>query len=298
MKRRSALRLSLPQDAPSGLVPVTIAASPRTEWVTITPHLARQWIADNNSNNRAVREVYVKRLATDMVAGKWKGLNGEAIRFDVSGRLVDGQHRLLACIEADRAFDSLLVTGLDSEVYSTIGIGAKKNFSDFLGPVHGEKNVALLAAAIRLVCIWQKGSLGGAIKDGSTFPTIAELEMSLAANPGVRQSANFVASCGGLKKILTPSYAALIHYAATTQHAQSRGELFLSRLSDGLALESSDPVYQLRKFLLSQKSSTPGHRRAGQAYVLALAIKAWNSFKDSKPMVSLRLASNETFPVL
>lgn len=134
-------------------------SGPKASWVTVTPELAMKWLDETNTKNRKVRQAHVDNMASDMLAGKWRGKNGEAIRFDTDGRLVDGQHRLYACIQAELPFDTLLVIGVDPEDYNSIGIGARKSFGDFLGPVHGEKNVALYAATVRLVFAWRSGNL-------------------------------------------------------------------------------------------------------------------------------------------
>jgi hypothetical protein len=76
------------------------------EWMTVTPDQALKWLEDTNTNNRSVRDIHVQRLASDMKNGKWRGFNGEAIRFDSLGRLVDGQHRLWACTVAGVPFDT------------------------------------------------------------------------------------------------------------------------------------------------------------------------------------------------
>lgn len=184
--------------------------SPVTSWVTVTPEVAAMWLAAYNDKNRSLRESYVTRLATDMSEGKWRGRNGEAIRFDTTGRLVDGQHRLRACIAADRSFDTLLVTGVDPEDYLTIGIGQRKSMADFLGPVHGEKNAVLLASTLRLVYMWGKGTLGKSEKHGAQFPTVQAMEQCYKDHPNLPESCSWIASHRDLRNLLTPSYGALI----------------------------------------------------------------------------------------
>ena len=66
---------------------------------TITPAQAKK-LLERNTNNRPVSKPHVKFLCGVIRRGEWK-LNGDAIRFN-SERLVDGQHRLAACIETDR----------------------------------------------------------------------------------------------------------------------------------------------------------------------------------------------------
>lgn len=279
-------------------VPVPLeGTTPKCKWVTVSPELAMKWLEGANQNNRSIRDAHVRRLASDMINGRWRGQNGEAIRFDTEGRLVDGQHRLWACVVSNVAFETLVIEDVSSEDYSTIGIGAKKSLGDFLGPMHGEKNVHLLAATIRIVYLWRHRLLGN-MKDGKTFPTIAELEITFRDNPNIRESVNTVSGLNQMRKLLTATYAALIHYAGTLDNKSASVHSFLERLGNGLGLERDDPVYQLRNFLLSQQSPSPGHRRPGKEYVLALAIKAWNASKKTEKMKSLQFRVGETFPVL
>jgi len=266
------------------------------EWITVTPELATKWLEEFNTNNRNIREDHVVRLANDMKAGKWKR-NGESIAFDVNNRLIDGQHRLYACFMAQKPFDTLIMRGLDPEVYSTRGIGRPKNFGDFLGPVHGEKNTALLASLLRMIYFWEHGYLAR-MKEGSLAPTISQLEQVLIKHPKSRDSVEFVSNHSAVKTAFPPSYSCLIHYVGTRQGHPATVESFLERLGNGLGLNADDPVYQLRKFMLAQRGAKPGTRRAAQLYVLALGIKAWNAVKSNKPLRVLRLGVGEEFPSL
>lgn len=46
--------------------------------------------------------------------GNWKA-NGEAIKFSSTGRLLDGQHRLRACVKEQVPFTTLVIRGLEDE---------------------------------------------------------------------------------------------------------------------------------------------------------------------------------------
>lgn len=295
-KKRSITSIVLPPGANTELQIIQDTKAPVVKWVKVTPELAMKWL-ESNDNNRNVRDAHVLKLAADMKAGKWKGRNGEAIRFDSNGRLVDGQHRLWACVEAGVPFETLLITNLAPDVYSTIGIGSPKGFADFLGPMHHEKNTTLLAAACRLVYYWQNGLLP-MMRDGRQAPTIPALEQVLREHPTIRESVNRASSLNQTRKLLTSSYVALIHYAGTLEGRNATVESFLERLGSGAGLYETDPVFHLRKFLESQRGPKAGMRRAGQQHVLALTIKAWNAAKKEQKMQALRYASTESFPQL
>ena len=61
----------------------------------ITPELAEQYLTKNTNNYRSMSNSVVNAYATDMKTGNWK-FNGDSIKFNKSGILVDGQHRLAA----------------------------------------------------------------------------------------------------------------------------------------------------------------------------------------------------------
>lgn len=88
--------------------------------ITITPELAQR-ILGNNPYNRNVNQRTVKRYAEIMKAGLWHE-NGESISIDENGNLVNGQHRLLACIESKCSFNCVVVYGVqrnDSFIYDS-----------------------------------------------------------------------------------------------------------------------------------------------------------------------------------
>ncbi len=289
---------SPPATAASGAATAHDKPEPEARFVTVTPEMAELWLKEKNVKNRAIRDSYTVRLSHDMKAGKWRGRNGESIRFDTEGRLVDGQHRLRACVIAGIPFETLLVTGIDPDDYRTIDIGARKSMADFLGPMYGEKNAILLASSLRIVHMWQHGSLVVSQHYGAEFPTIADMEDVYLQHPALKESVHWVASHRDVRNLLTPTYGVLIHYAGTLEHKNAVAVSFLERLGSGLGLLDTDPVYHLRSFLLSQRGPAPDRRRAGRTYNLALTIKAWLASKNEQPMRSLTFKTGEAFPQL
>lgn len=81
----------------------------------ITPNDARRYLAKNVNNYRTVNRHKVNLYARDMKSGNWQE-NGEAIKFNNRGELVDGQHRLEAIIASDTDIHSLVIRGIDNSV--------------------------------------------------------------------------------------------------------------------------------------------------------------------------------------
>jgi len=91
----------------------------------------------------------VKEYVSAMIEGEWL-YNGEAIKFDRDGRLVDGQHRLEAVVKANKPIAFLVIRGLDPEVFKTIDTGKKRSAGDVLA-IKGVKNPNAVGAAMRLL---------------------------------------------------------------------------------------------------------------------------------------------------
>jgi len=65
----------------------------------ITPELAKQYLLLNINKNRALQQNRIKFYAKQMKADQWP-VTSQGISFDTLGRMIDGQHRLLAIVEA------------------------------------------------------------------------------------------------------------------------------------------------------------------------------------------------------
>jgi hypothetical protein len=76
---------------------------------TVTPKKAMEWLKRNIAN-RPLSPVTVNNYARAMSDRAWK-LNGDCVRFNGNGDLVDGQHRLTACVKSGQSFETYIVRG-------------------------------------------------------------------------------------------------------------------------------------------------------------------------------------------
>jgi len=102
----------------------------RIERVFITPQYAKL-ILENNTHNRPVRERHVKFLKDEMANGRFVE-TGDTIKIADDGTLLDGQHRLLACVESGVGFHAIIVFGVGKEAFTVIDTGKKRSASDTL----------------------------------------------------------------------------------------------------------------------------------------------------------------------
>ena len=85
-----------------------------TEVVNISPVMAEKWLK-KNMINRPISKSRVDSYAIDMKRGCWE-LNGEGIRFDEDGRLIDGQHRLSAIVKSNTVVTMVVTKGISKDV--------------------------------------------------------------------------------------------------------------------------------------------------------------------------------------
>jgi hypothetical protein len=99
--------------------------------VDVTPELAKKLLEESNLNNRKVRPLAVKRYSRSMSMGDWK-FSPEAISISKTGRLLNGQHRMLAVVDSGVTTRFLFATGFDDDVFEVIDRGVARTRVDAL----------------------------------------------------------------------------------------------------------------------------------------------------------------------
>jgi hypothetical protein len=270
---------SKPGRASTGAVP-EVAVSIRH----ITPEIASE-ILNRNDKNRKIATEIVKKYVRDMEGGNW-ALNGQTIKIGLSGRLLDGQHRLTACVTSGHSFTAILVEGLQDEVFDTFDVGNKRALADILTDAK-EINTALLAGAVRQ--LWQLEN--GFVKIRAATPSVNELLDTLERHPGIRTS---VAYGNNFRRLGSPSQLAALYYCFRLSNREL-AERFIEKLVHGDELKRGSPVLALRDILVEDKNNPK--RKMGAPERIAITIKSWNAFLNDVEVKSLRWSANrETFP--
>jgi hypothetical protein len=268
---------------------------PEIEVIEITPDLAREWVG-HNTHNRKTRQRVVLAYAADMAAGDW-AWNGEGIKFDVNGVLLDGQHRLLAIIESGVTVRMPVFRGLPPETQETMDGGVTRKFSDVL-TLRGERDAHVLAAITRKIALWENGlRLGGGsrLSGGSFAPTNAQLLQVIEKYPDLRSIAR--SSATAATKCALPSSVIGLCWWLFSALDNEDCEHFWSRVADDQHHSKGDPAYELRRVAAASKD-VRGSRSV--AFLTAVTIKAWNAFRDGRTIGVLKFrpggANPETFP--
>jgi hypothetical protein len=114
---------------------------------TFTPNVAFVLLQDFNLKNRPKKPEKIAQYTEDMSAEDW-GLTGDTVKFSDRSILRDGQNRLMACIQAQTPFKTLVVFGVKDALFDRMDRGKPRDGSDLLA-IAGYKDTNVLANAIR-----------------------------------------------------------------------------------------------------------------------------------------------------
>jgi hypothetical protein len=123
----------------------------------ITPDVAKEYLTKNR-NNRSLSEVLAETYGRDMSYERWY-LNTDAIGFDSSGALMNGQHRLAAVARSGQSVEMMVVYGLDPNARATVDIQRKRTIGDEL-KMRGVSNNNTVAAAVRMRLNYENQTVG------------------------------------------------------------------------------------------------------------------------------------------
>ena len=254
---------------------------------TITPARAAEMLA-SNTNNRPLRRAHVDSIARDMAAGNYP-LNGEPIIIGRDGTILNGQHRLHACVKANVPFETLVVYGIERDAMVTMDSGAKRSLADQLR-LSGHKNVKELASLISLAIRWGSG------RDRFRYITNSEALLFMERNPEVKTAARFIHKTS--KSPAKPNRAAIGAIALAGLHATNdelEVEQFVAMVCGDTA-DKDHPTYVLWKTMVGWASQRNVHRDSWLH--LAMLIKCWNATVMGQPVRLYRRRADESFPTM
>ncbi|KAB7835483.1 hypothetical protein, partial [Streptomyces mobaraensis] len=159
------------------------STGPSAHIIVLHPPLAARLLR-RNTKNRNLRTAMVEDYVRDIQAGTWP-LNGEAIKLDAQGNVLDGQHRLHAVVKADEPVTTFIVGGLPPEAQTTMDSGMRRTTADALS-LADETNDITVAAILRKVWSWQQGDRRFTRR---ISPTTTESRALLEKHPEIRRSA-------------------------------------------------------------------------------------------------------------
>lgn len=236
----------------------------KCELQVITPDIARRMI-EGNIVNRHIRANRVGLYAKQMREGQWR-VTGESIILSSTGRLLDGQHRLLGCIEADVPFTSIVVRGVFTDTMAVMDSGAARTASDTFN-LEGIPHSALLSATCRNLIAVEAGIQ----RNAEQMALITRDDLLSYYEKHAAELMAAIPSGSAVYRQLKVSWSAWVSVAFLTAASDpEQSERFMYGLATGADLAVGDPRLALRSYYLA-------NRRDRWFVVIANGLKAWNA---------------------
>lgn len=258
--------------------------------VNVTPEIADVMLAYND-RNRPVSPNTVREYARQITEGKWVHTR-EPIIFSETERLIDGQHRLLACVESGRSFTVDVAFGAPDEAFGFIDIGKKRTAADIFA-INGVAQYTVVAAAMPWVLQYDEdGDIGRNTSAHKRTPD--ELYQGYLRHTDIERSVAFGrtlcdAGFGGAGMMTA------MHYICA-RRSRADADEFFQTLAEGFGFTSkTDARFKLHKTLQDNRAA-PKDDRLSSRRIAAYTIKAWNAWRRGDQVRQFKMADGERFP--
>lgn len=128
----------------------------RSVVIKFWPAAAEVVLRITNNHNRPMTVKNRQEIEEDLRTHGYE-LTGDTIKFGKSSNMLDGQHRLEACVKSGEPLESHVLFGLEDDIFDILDRGRRRTPGDILA-IAGYKYGALLAGAVRWAKAFEENS--------------------------------------------------------------------------------------------------------------------------------------------
>lgn len=236
-----------------------------------------------NYRNRAQSESTVLKYASEMERG-WR-LTGEPIILSQSGHLLNGQHRLQACVTAGVSFPTLVVFGIRDDAFAFLDQGRKRSAADIFS-IHGVLDYTRMASATLWVWKYHHTGMrnpGGLAGNAPRTPSPDQLYDYYLTLKGLDDS-RLVTDWFTKVKLVAPSMMGALHYLCAG-YDRPAADRFFASIATGENLKKTDPALKVRNRFIEERVAGG---RLSDIYSAAFTVQAWNAMRTGRKITHLR----------
>ena len=237
----------------------TLFSEMYSEVMTITPAMAEDMLKRNTANRKVNRcnVMFLKNQLLD--DGKWR-LNGEAIKIASDGEILDGQHRLIACIESGVPMATVVMHNVPSEAKHTMDTGRNRSSVDVLSfTFRDTKYIDRISGSAKFIIMFNAGKYGASGSTGSAQKgNGADNSDVLDFVKSTEGFIEFVAKSAkmhavGDKCVLSKVFIGL-HWVLSSKYGSAVVDPFFEALSTGANIDTDSPIFVIRRKLIQHKT--------------------------------------------
>jgi hypothetical protein len=251
--------------------------------VTITPEDAMA-LLEANASNRPLNDRHVKRIARQILDGKWR-FNGDTIKVSSTNDILDGQHRLWAIIESKIAIETIVVRGIEPDAFATIDTLRKpRSGSDILALLGATSHRSTISVALQWLTRWQRKTLESYRAPQNRIEN-SDVEQAYRDNPGIARAAEMASRLRGLAN---PGLIAFFYFVLTNRNPDL-AERMIHTLENPAGVGVNDPFFRLRFYFTSDKA------RKDPLTTIVYMIKAANAAYENREVKTLNWRNQGSF---
>ena len=262
----------------------------------VTPSFAKQ-LLEANVNNRRVKQAVLLRYIQEMIAGRWKEDTGETIKISKTGKVLDGQHRLMAVVKSNIPIYFHIAYNVDETVFDVLDTGSVRNATDAFH-IEGIKNDNVIPSIIATYYVLSKGEvkkiINGDIPKNNKPSNNQLIEIYYQRESFWQSVANQTASWyQSFAKILPPSTIGGL-YSFFYDLDNNDAYKFMHQMCTGQDITNKTIALLRTKLMQDKMDSKTIKSSLKQAYIL----KTWNCFRKNQVVKMIRFDSTkEEFPI-
>ncbi len=246
-------------------------------------------LLEGNRFNRNPKVSVIDKYAEEMKAGLWH-LNGETIKISSKGFTLDAQHRLYACIKSKTPFYSLVVRGVDHDVFTEYDTTRLKGLGDILAS-ENRPYPKIMASALRTLCHYRRNT-----PDGFHTPTNHALAILADECEDIAESIDWVVSnLSNFDKLTSKPRMAFLHYILKDID-NSAAEDLLKSISTNHAIGEFGEYWNVVNLFIRGLGNQKGMSDIGKFLNFAAAvIDTWNAAMRQSKRFSLTTLNKKMF---
>lgn len=259
-----------------------------TDSILITPIMASELLSKHNCIKKIDNE-QLKKIEKDLIDDNFK-FNGATIALDADGNLIDGRHRLTACVNTGIAFNTLLVWGVDTNGQYTKDTGRSRSIVQVIANKGYKNPMALYQCSLILNGILTSDDNTEEIKDVYLNDvTNKDIINILDTTPNLDVSVNMIIKNKKNYPISAIHHLIVLDYLCRfVDNKPDMATEFLDVLSNIKSAEFTHPAMMLKNTLFNTKFSKKKQ--------IALLIKAYNLFKQNLRCTKLGWTESSKIP--
>lgn len=242
--------------------------------------------------NRNVKKANLNKLISVLQNNEWDAENGEVIKINKEGQLIDGQHRLMAVVKTNKAVNMAIMYGCGSNAMKTIDTGATRSINDVL-KLNNVKSYVKVPFVIQSESVINKGKTIRYTNQETKYKTpLSVLDVYLSNKMIIDETTTQATRFYANLKLLSPSQVVAYYNIFKKIDEESANEFFEQLSSFNI---TNTQIMLLKQKLIADKTTTL--RKLSSTEKEAMLIKTWNAFMQGSEKKILRWQpSTEDFP--